>query len=303
MANQPAGDHFGGRLKAARERRGVSLRQIANATKISVGVLEALERNNFSRLPGGIFSRAFIRSYAVEVGLDPEQTIEEFLEQLPPEAVTAVHHAADPIEDHDAIQSDREAASTFVRLVAISVPIAAFLIYLGVRGLRPPQTAQEPLPAAAAVPADVPAPAPVTAAAPAEAAPAVVSTLPATAAVTATVPGAAAAAVPAVAQPSDDHPVPVASAADADRLTVAISSSRPCWLSLTVDGQRTPGRMLQPGEQQTIEVQRDIVLTAGDAAALSITLNGADARPLGRDGEVVTTRLTPSNFKQFLAGR
>jgi len=54
----------------------VSLRQIANATKISIAALEALERNDISRLPGGIFSRAFVRSYAVEVGLDPETTIE-----------------------------------------------------------------------------------------------------------------------------------------------------------------------------------------------------------------------------------
>ena len=59
---------FGGRLRDARERRGMSLRQIANATKISVAVLEALERNDISKLPGGIFGRAFVRSYAIEVG-------------------------------------------------------------------------------------------------------------------------------------------------------------------------------------------------------------------------------------------
>src|SRR5882724_7476382 len=70
---------FGAKLRDARERRGVSLRQIANATKISVAALEALERNDFSRLPGGIFSRAFVRAYAIQVGLDPEQTVQEFL--------------------------------------------------------------------------------------------------------------------------------------------------------------------------------------------------------------------------------
>jgi cytoskeletal protein RodZ len=73
---------FGGRLRQARERRGVSLRQIAASTKISVTALEALERNDVSRLPGGIFSRAFVRSYAIEVGLDPEQTVREFLERF-----------------------------------------------------------------------------------------------------------------------------------------------------------------------------------------------------------------------------
>ena len=47
----------------------MTLRQIAGATKISIGVLEALERNDISRLPGGIFSRAFVRSYA-DAGVD-----------------------------------------------------------------------------------------------------------------------------------------------------------------------------------------------------------------------------------------
>ena len=75
MPSERTSGDFGARLRDARERRGVSLRQIANATKISVAVLEALERNDISKLPGGIFGRAFVRSYAIEVGLDPEATI------------------------------------------------------------------------------------------------------------------------------------------------------------------------------------------------------------------------------------
>jgi cytoskeleton protein RodZ len=80
---------FGLKMKRAREDRGVSLRHIADVTKISVSALEALERNDISRLPGGIFVRAFVRSYAVEIGLDPEQTVREFLARFPDDAVTA----------------------------------------------------------------------------------------------------------------------------------------------------------------------------------------------------------------------
>ena len=83
MASEGIPGGFGSRLREARERRGISLRQVANATKISMGALEALERGHVSRLPGGIFSRAFVRSYAIEVGLDPEATIQEFIAQLP----------------------------------------------------------------------------------------------------------------------------------------------------------------------------------------------------------------------------
>ena len=80
---------FGSRMRQVREQRGISLRQIAEATKISVSQLEALERNDISRLPGGIFSRAFVRSYAAEIGVDPEQTVREFLSQFPHDSVTA----------------------------------------------------------------------------------------------------------------------------------------------------------------------------------------------------------------------
>ena len=74
---------FGIRMRRQREERGVTLRQIADLTKISVGVLEALERNDISRLPGGIYGRSFVRSYATEIGLDPEQTLRDFLVQFP----------------------------------------------------------------------------------------------------------------------------------------------------------------------------------------------------------------------------
>ena len=135
MGDRPPGD-FGRTLREARERRGVSLRQIANTTKIGMSALEALERNDISRLPGGIFSRAFVRSYAIEVGLDPEATIQDFIAQFPHETVTAGHPTSTQSEDHQAIESDRRAATTFVRLIAMSVPIAGAMLYFGTSGRR-----------------------------------------------------------------------------------------------------------------------------------------------------------------------
>jgi cytoskeletal protein RodZ len=73
---------LGARLKSAREEQGIALREIAARTKISVTALEALERNDFSRIPGGIFGRAFVRSYALESGLDPDATVGDFVAEL-----------------------------------------------------------------------------------------------------------------------------------------------------------------------------------------------------------------------------
>jgi cytoskeletal protein RodZ len=129
MKERPAGG-FGAKLRDAREKRGISVRQIANVTRISIGALEALERNDISKLPGGIFSRAFVRAYAAEVGLDPEETIREFIAQFPNESVTAGHTAARPVEDYAAVESDRRIASTTLKLAIISLVIVGVLFYL-----------------------------------------------------------------------------------------------------------------------------------------------------------------------------
>src|SRR5215475_10674555 len=117
MAAQKTPVDFGRTLREARERRGLSLRQIASATKISMLTLEALERNDIARLPGGIFSRGVVRSYALEVGLEPESTIDEFMGQFPHDSVTAGHPTTTQIEDHEAVESDRRMARAFLRLV------------------------------------------------------------------------------------------------------------------------------------------------------------------------------------------
>src|SRR5919204_5462730 len=157
MSGDRSTGDFGRKLREARERRGISLRQIAAATKISMGVLEALERNDISRLPGGIFSRAFVRSYAIEVGLDPEATIQEFIAQFPHDTVTAGHPTSEHVEDHEAVESERRMASTFLRLIAISVPIAAVVLYFGNAGRRMMQDADT---SAAANSAETATPAP-----------------------------------------------------------------------------------------------------------------------------------------------
>ncbi len=74
---------FGARLRVAREARGVSLRHIADVTKLPMRTLEALERGKMAWLPGGIYRRAIVRSYAREIGLDPEATLRDFLKQYP----------------------------------------------------------------------------------------------------------------------------------------------------------------------------------------------------------------------------
>jgi cytoskeletal protein RodZ len=70
---------FGENLRRERELRGVSLRDMAEATKISTRFLQALENDRVDQLPGGLFPRAFLRQYAKHLGLDAEKIVAEFL--------------------------------------------------------------------------------------------------------------------------------------------------------------------------------------------------------------------------------
>src|SRR6185312_3713329 len=93
-------DSFGARLRERREQQQVALSTIAEQTKIKVSLLEALERDDVSHWPAGIFRRAFIRTYAHAIGLEPDVVVKEFLELYPDpieevETVSAIAAAAD----------------------------------------------------------------------------------------------------------------------------------------------------------------------------------------------------------------
>jgi cytoskeletal protein RodZ len=120
---------FSDRLKQARIARGLSLHDVAGTTKISIVALEALERGDLSRLPGGIFSRAFVRAYAAEVGLDPEEAVTEFLA----DRARSEHEASQAIAVPEITADDRaflerqRMASRILRVVVIVLVVAGLV--------------------------------------------------------------------------------------------------------------------------------------------------------------------------------
>jgi Helix-turn-helix domain len=75
----PIIEDLGAWLRRERERAGVTLETIAARTKVARSLLEALERNDVSRWPNGIFRRAFVRGYANQIGLDPDYAVTLFI--------------------------------------------------------------------------------------------------------------------------------------------------------------------------------------------------------------------------------
>jgi cytoskeletal protein RodZ len=76
----------------------LSVSDVADTTKISIAAIRAMERNDFGRLPGGVFSRAYLRAFADQVGLDGEELVREYCARSetvsPP--VTALPEGTEP---------------------------------------------------------------------------------------------------------------------------------------------------------------------------------------------------------------
>lgn len=258
---------FGAALRQARERRGISLRQIAASTKISTAALDALERNDISKLPGGIFSRAFVRSYAIEVGLDPDQTVKEFLERFhgEPPPTSAVHV---PIpEEESAFESQQRIAGVLLKLLLISVPIIGVILYFTLHTRPPVTVAPSTAPPSPQAVAASPTPGP-------------------------TPPQAAAGVATAAAAP------PAAPAGTTMRLD--IHPTGPCWISLTVDGERVMSRVMLVGETDTREFRESAVIDVGDAGAFAFSIDGRPGRSLGETGQVRTARITRDTMTSWL---
>jgi cytoskeletal protein RodZ len=115
----------GAQLRRTREHSGKSLREIAVRTKISVTALEALERNDFGRLPGGIFGRAIVRAYATEIGADPDATVVDFVDQLERyEAEAAARGAVRPeITDDDRQFLERQRRAVLLLRLGLTVVV------------------------------------------------------------------------------------------------------------------------------------------------------------------------------------
>jgi len=259
-------DDFGGKLRQARERRGISLRQIAAITKISAAALEALERNDISKLPGGIFSRAFVRSYAVEVGLDPDATVAEFLsrfnQDVPP---TAESVTASVPEAEIEFENRQRIAARFVKIALVAIPVAALLGYFAWKGRVAARQQAEQEAVATAVPIATPDPAPPV--------------------------------VPALVPAADTGAPSVVPAA---QLTLELHPTADCWVSLTVDDRRLFARVMPAGERQTHVVVREAVVEIGDAGAFAFAINGREGKSLGDKGQVKTLRLTPATASLYL---
>ncbi len=99
---------FGEELKAERERRGISLNDVAVSTRVSMRHLHALEEDNYRQLPGGVFNRGIVRSYAQHCGLDVDSTVDNFQRALRDSGIDTEIKDDDWIQFAEAVRRSRE---------------------------------------------------------------------------------------------------------------------------------------------------------------------------------------------------
>jgi cytoskeleton protein RodZ len=119
---------LGEELRREREFREISLREISDATKINMRMLEAIENDNYRLLPGGIFNRNFIRAYASFIGLDPEIAVRKYQVQS---SDTLEEHSPDDPVSLLAVKNPVDAQSSTNWLLPIIAGILLLLAGVG----------------------------------------------------------------------------------------------------------------------------------------------------------------------------
>jgi cytoskeletal protein RodZ len=252
----------GRRLRQARTSRGMSLADVARATKIPVRLLEGLEGEQYEVLPAGIFGRGYVRAVAQTVGLDGNELAHAFGEEIAPPAAEPPPDAPGPEGPRLHLAPDDSAPRRWpVRMAAavlLVVSVVLVILWLG---------------------RDRPAARTSSTASP--------------------VSSAASPAAPAVpvreVKPVGTTGTRPATVSAGRELALAIEAVRPCWVVLTVDGERVVYRLMQPGDRAAVPVKARAVLHTGDAAALAVTLDGRRQAPIGLPGQVRTVEITPGS--------
>lgn len=252
---------FGEELRREREIRGISLKEIADATKISKRFLEAIERNDHKTLPAPVFTRGFVREYARYLGLNSEEIVNRYnyaaagddrIEKGP----HFEHVAQLPVHPNETRREPKRgippAYARVDRNIWVLIAIVAVLGAVTWFALRHKKDARTD--------AEIAAHPIVSPRVSANGAPAFRTATPST-------------------------------ATDA-ALHLVVDLADASWITLEADGKTVLNDELMKGEHRTFDAQNEFRFkTIGNAAGVKLTLNGVSMPPLGPDGKVLRDRV------------
>lgn len=269
---------LGERLKREREKRKITLDDVAKATKISTRMLGAIEEEKFDILPGGMFNKAFVRSYARHLGLDENQAAADYIEAF------RVIHPEEPVVDPEAegrkileqrvarVQQERprmeripwgKAAAALLLFAFAFAVWGSYSRYIKsadrieAKKLRQAKTeqprAQQPQPQLVSATAITPSQ-PIT---------------------------------QAVSENSDPP---------AGSFQVLIKASEESWIHIKADGQDLADETLAAGSQKSVQASSRIEIKAGNIGGLEFWFNGKKLPAQGDLDQVKTIAFQPSGL-------
>lgn len=284
-AEQPAvvQEPVGADLRAARLKKQVTLEQVSQDTHISLRHFQSLEEGRYRDLPGGMYNRAFLRSYCAYLGLESENFLERYEKESAPQS-------------EKVIKTKRRRPQVFSEpfrmppLLIWSVMLLASVVGLyfsrgWIAAVFSPYLSRPPASRLGTPESHHPPGA--------------------TKATGATPPGANVVTTPALqptTQPSlSASPTQVPTAESTPGLIhLQFQVVQPCWISVISDDNQIPSRTLQPGDDPSYDAKKRFEIVLGNAGGVHLKINGRPAKPLGKPGEVLKLLINVQNIPDLL---
>lgn len=266
---------LGEELRRLREEKGITLRQVSDATHIGSRFIQAIESDNYSSLPGGIFNRGFVRSYARFLGMNEEQALLLYNQQLDAQG-GEVQRATPRFEGIEEEVGSPWGSIALILLILAILGAGIFAAYRYFRGPVLPESetavTAQPTPSATLSTSSMPSP-------------------------------AASPAVSPSASPASPTASPTASVPPADGLRLQLQASNgEVWISVKSDALPIVQALLKPGESREFTATEKVVMTVGNLPSASLKINGRDAKIPGQGTGTVAKNvvITKENFQTFV---
>jgi len=258
---------LGDYLRSHREQSGISLEEIADVTRINVSQLRAIETEDFSQLPGGVFTVSFVKQYARAVSADPEHAADLLKARnslSSPLPFSGAERAKDPLLARGPIGRIGEEFSNFINSYGSMVASVAVGLLLIVGGLYSYELWEQRRTEEARQLAQA----------------------------------EAEAATPAVApQPeADPEPTPVINKSQS-AINLEVRIVEKVWIRAVADGERVLEGVFQAGEVKPILADKSVQMKVGNAGGVLLAFNGEDATPVGPRGHVRSLEVTAQGIE------
>jgi len=265
---------IGDKLRAERERQNLTIQDIAKGTSIRALYIEAIEKGEYGQLPGTVYAKGFIRNYANFLKMDADAVVRQFMEENHPEEVAAAEEAKQQLAEAEE-QSKAEAkaklatGSEYREQVTSSgsrqnnwlIALIVLLVGAGAYYLFAMEDSSAPKTATKTVTQTAKAPATKS-------------------------------------QPAKEQAKTPEAPKKVEGVELVAKFTDKCWTQVVADGKTVYEGTIESGKTETWKGKEKVVITAGNAGAVEIKVNGKEMGKAGDIGQVVEKTFTPDNVNQ-----